>query len=126
MLRRLGLAALGASPWWLVPGMLALAAFAWLLTLIEVDAAGRAYAAYGGIYIAATLVWLWLVEGTRPDRWDITGAAVCLVALRPLCNSRDEHSHREAGGLAACTATEDPFEGLNAFLEKRQAAFKGR
>jgi small multidrug resistance family-3 protein len=49
---------LGASPWWLVPGMLALAAFAWLLTLIEVDAAGRAYAAYGGIYIAATLVWL--------------------------------------------------------------------
>ena len=70
---------LGASPWWLVPGMLALAAFAWLLTLIEVDVAGRAYAAYGGIYIAATLVWLWAVEGTRPDRWDMTGAAVCLV-----------------------------------------------
>jgi small multidrug resistance family-3 protein len=70
---------LGASPWWLVPGMLALAAFAWLLTLIEVDAAGRAYAAYGGIYIAATLVWLWLVEGTRPDRWDMTGVAICLV-----------------------------------------------
>src|SRR5258705_7690944 len=70
---------LGASPWWLVPGMLALAAFAWLLTLIEVDAAGRAYAAYGGIYIAATPVWLWLVEGTRPDRWGITGVAGCLV-----------------------------------------------
>src|SRR3979411_750524 len=70
---------LGASPWWLVPGMLALAAFAWLLTLIEVDAAGRAYAAYGGIYIAATLVWLWAVEGTRPDRWDMTGVAVCLL-----------------------------------------------
>jgi small multidrug resistance family-3 protein len=70
---------LGASAWWLVPGGLALALFAWLLTLIEVDAAGRAYAAYGGVYIAATLVWLWAVEGTRPDRWDITGALVCLV-----------------------------------------------
>src|SRR5260370_16030142 len=59
---------LGASAWWTVPGLLALALFAWLLTLVEVDAAGRAYAAYGGIYIAATLVWLWLVEGTRPDQ----------------------------------------------------------
>ena len=74
MLRLLGPAAAGR-----VPGLLALALFAWLLTLVEVDAAGRAYAAYGGIYIAATLVWLWLVEGTRPDRWDMSGAAVCLV-----------------------------------------------
>ena len=70
---------LGASVWWLIPGALALGLFAWLLTLIDVDAAGRAYAAYGGIYIAATLVWLWLVEGTRPDRWDLIGASVCLV-----------------------------------------------
>ena len=70
---------LGASAWWTVPGLLALALFAWLLTLVEVDAAGRAYATYGGIYIAATLVWLWAVEGTRPDRWDMTGVAVCLV-----------------------------------------------
>src|SRR5260370_11260986 len=70
---------LGASALWTVPGLLALALFAWLLTLVEVDAAGRAYAAYGGIYIAATLVWLWLVEGTRPDRLDVTGVVVCLV-----------------------------------------------
>jgi len=70
---------LGGSPWWLVPGMAALALFAWLLTFIEVDAAGRAYAAYGGIYIAATLVWLWVVEGTPPDRWDLVGVAACLV-----------------------------------------------
>ena len=62
-----------------VPGVAALALFAWLLTRIEVDAAGRAYAAYGGIYIAATIVWLWAVEQTRPDRWDIIGALVCLV-----------------------------------------------
>ncbi len=70
---------LGASVWWLVPGAVALALFAWLLARIEVDAAGRAYAAYGGVYIAATIVWLWLVEGTRPDRWDITGAVICLI-----------------------------------------------
>jgi small multidrug resistance family-3 protein len=70
---------LGASAWWLLPGAVALGLFAWLLTRIEVDAAGRAYAAYGGVYIAATLVWLWLVEGTRPDRWDLIGALVCLL-----------------------------------------------
>lgn len=70
---------LGYSAWWLVPGMVALAAFAWLLTLVESDAAGRAYAAYGGIYIAASLLWLWGIEGVRPDRWDVLGAAVCLA-----------------------------------------------
>ena len=70
---------LGASAWWLLPGAVALGLFAGLLTRIEVDAAGRAYAAYGGVYIAATLVWLWLVEGTRPDRWDLIGALVCLL-----------------------------------------------
>ncbi len=70
---------LDKSPWWLVPGMAALALFAWLLTRVESDAAGRAYAAYGGVYIVASLLWLWLVEQHRPDRWDMTGAAVCLV-----------------------------------------------
>lgn len=70
---------LGASAWWLVPGILALGLFAWLLTFIDSAAAGRAYAAYGGVYIAATLVWLWTVEGMRPDRWDVTGALVCLI-----------------------------------------------
>jgi small multidrug resistance family-3 protein len=65
--------------WWLVPGLGCLALFAYLLTLVETDAAGRAYAAYGGVYIAASLVWLWTIEGTKPDRWDIVGAAICLV-----------------------------------------------
>ena len=69
----------GQTAWWLVPGMVSLAAFAWLLTLAPADHAGRAYAAYGGIYIAASLAWLWLVEGIRPDRWDLAGAAVCLA-----------------------------------------------
>lgn len=70
---------LGKSALWLIPGMLSLAAFAYLLTLVEVEAAGRAYATYGGVYIAASLAWLWAVEGMRPDRWDLTGAALCLV-----------------------------------------------
>jgi small multidrug resistance family-3 protein len=69
----------GASVWWLVPGALALAAFAYLLTRIDSPAAGRAFAAYGGVYIAASLVWLWAVEGSRPDRWDLAGGAVCLA-----------------------------------------------
>lgn len=67
------------SPLWLVPGMLSLALFAYFLTLVESDAAGRAYAAYGGVYIAASILWLWVVEGSRPDRWDVTGAVICIV-----------------------------------------------
>lgn len=70
---------LGKSALWLIPGMLSLAAFAYLLTLVEVEVAGRAYATYGGVYIAASLAWLWAFEGMRPDRWDLTGAAICLV-----------------------------------------------
>ncbi|MDX2289790.1 MAG: YnfA family protein [Hyphomicrobiaceae bacterium] len=69
----------GASALWLLPGLAALAAFAWLLTLAPSEFAGRAYAAYGGVYVAASLAWLWLVEGRRPDQWDLTGAAVCLI-----------------------------------------------
>jgi small multidrug resistance family-3 protein len=64
--------------WWIIPGFLSLAAFAYLLTLVESDAAGRTYAAYGGVYIVASLLWLWMIEGVRPDRWDIGGAAICL------------------------------------------------
>jgi small multidrug resistance family-3 protein len=70
---------LDRSSLWLVPGLFSLALFAWLLTLVPSDAAGRAYAAYGGVYIAASLCWLWLIEGQRPDRFDLTGAAICLV-----------------------------------------------
>lgn len=69
------------SVWWLAPGMVALALFAWLLTLVDSPAAGRAYAAYGGIYICASLAWLWAVEGVKPDRWDVIGACVCIVGV---------------------------------------------
>lgn len=68
----------GQSPFWLIPGILALIVFAWLLTFVEASHSGRAYAAYGGIYIAASITWLWGAEGVRPDRWDLMGAAICL------------------------------------------------
>lgn len=70
---------LDRSPLWLLPGLASLALFAWLLTLAPADAAGRAYAAYGGVYIMASLSWLWLVENVRPDRWDIGGALLCIL-----------------------------------------------
>ena len=66
---------------WLIPGIAALALFAYLLTLVESPFAGRAYAAYGGVYIASALVWGWLVERQRPDQWDLIGAAICLVGM---------------------------------------------
>ncbi|MBO6815434.1 MAG: YnfA family protein [Rhizobiaceae bacterium] len=65
--------------WWVLPGIASLGLFAYLLTLIDSTAAGRAYAAYGGIYIASSLAWLWLVEDVRPDRWDILGTMICLL-----------------------------------------------
>jgi small multidrug resistance family-3 protein len=65
--------------WWLGPGLVSLIVFAYLLTLVQSEMAGRAYAAYGGIYIAASLVWLWAIESTRPDRWDVAGGVLCLV-----------------------------------------------
>jgi len=69
----------GAAGLWLAPGVLSLAAFAALLTQVDAAAAGRAFAAYGGVYVAASLIWLWQVEGFRPDRWDLVGGAVCLA-----------------------------------------------
>lgn len=70
---------LGKSIWWVAPGMVALAIFAYALTLVESDAAGRAYAAYGGIYIAASLLWLQFVERQTPDWFDVMGGLVCLA-----------------------------------------------
>ncbi|OQP83903.1 hypothetical protein BTR14_21425 [Rhizobium rhizosphaerae] len=72
-------ARLGRSVWWLAPSLAALASFAFLLTRVESDAAGRAFAAYGGVYIAASLLWLWAAEGQRPDGWDGAGAVLCLA-----------------------------------------------
>ncbi len=70
---------MNGSAFWLVPGMMSLALFAFALTRIDVAFAGRAYAAYGGIYILSSLIWLWVVEGFRPDKWDTIGAGICLV-----------------------------------------------
>ena len=67
------------SPLWILPGLAALIVFALALTRIDSSHAGRAYAAYGGIYILASLAWLWAVEGIRPDRWDLLGASICLA-----------------------------------------------
>lgn len=69
----------GRSGWLVVPGMASLALFAWLLTRVDSPAAGRAYAAYGGVYVVTSLVWLWAVEGVRPDRADVAGASLCLL-----------------------------------------------
>jgi small multidrug resistance family-3 protein len=70
----------GGSAWLLVPALASLALFAWLLTL-HPTAAGRTYAAYGGVYVATAIAWLWLVEGQRPDRWDLVGGGLCIVGM---------------------------------------------
>jgi len=70
---------LDKSVLWIFPGVISLAIFAFLLTRVETDFAGRAYAAYGGVYIASSLLWLWIIEDVRPDRWDMIGATICLL-----------------------------------------------
>jgi len=70
---------LGRTPWWTVAGIGSLALFAVCLTRVDSAYAGRAFAAYGGVYIASSLLWLWIVEGIRPDAWDIAGALICLL-----------------------------------------------
>jgi small multidrug resistance family-3 protein len=70
----------GGSPWLLIPAALSLAAFAWLLTL-HPTAAGRTYAAYGGVYVATAVFWLWVIEGRAPTRWDLVGASVCIFGM---------------------------------------------
>ena len=70
----------GRSAWLLLPAAGSLAVFAWLLTL-HPTAAGRTYAAYGGVYISIALLWLWFVEDVRPNRWDLVGVALCLSGM---------------------------------------------
>ncbi len=70
----------GGSLWILLPAAVSLSAFAWLLTL-HPTGAGRTYAAYGGVYVATAVLWLWIVEGQHPDRWDMIGAAVCILGM---------------------------------------------
>lgn len=70
----------GKSAWILLPAAGSLALFSWLLTM-HLTAAGRVYAAYGGIYITVALTWLWIVDGIRPSGWDVTGVALCLAGM---------------------------------------------
>ena len=70
----------GGSPWLLIPAAASLALFAWLLTL-HPTAAGRVYAAYGGVYVLTALFWLWAVDGVVPDRWDLAGGLVALAGM---------------------------------------------
>ena len=70
----------GGSVWLLLPGAASLALFAWLLSL-HPTAAGRVYAAYGGVYIGVAIVWLWAVDQVRPTSWDLVGAAVALGGM---------------------------------------------
>ena len=70
----------GQPAWLVIPAAASLAAFAWLLTLHSFTA-GRTYAAYGGIYVSAALLWLWVVEGVAPDRWDLLGGVVALAGM---------------------------------------------
>lgn len=70
----------GRSAWLLLPAAASLALFAWLLTL-HPAASGRVYAAYGGVYVAVALLWLWLVDGIRPTSWDLAGAALTLLGM---------------------------------------------
>ncbi len=67
------------SPHWIGPGVVSLILFALLLTRIDAGPAGRAYAAYGWVYVAASIAWIYFVEGARPDRWDFLDAAIMLV-----------------------------------------------
>ena len=69
----------GKSIWWIVPGIASLVVFAWLLTKVDAEFAGRAYAAYGGVYITASVLWMWVVERSSPDRCDVIGLMVCLL-----------------------------------------------
>ncbi len=70
----------GYSIWLLIPAVLSLAVFVWLLTL-HPQAAGRVYAAYGGVYIVIALLWLWVVESIRPTITDFLGASLCLIGV---------------------------------------------
>lgn len=69
----------GASPAWAALGVVLLAGFGWSLTRADSDFAGRAYAAYGGVYITGALLWLWVAEKQRPDFWDTLGAGICIA-----------------------------------------------
>lgn len=78
----------GRPIWWLGWGVASLIVFAWALAQAETPFAGRAFAAYGGVYILAAIVWLLLVDRGRPDRWDFAGAALCLAGTMVILFAR--------------------------------------
>jgi len=67
--------------WVLLPAAASLGAFAWLLTLHQTGAAGRIYAAYGGVYVSVAVGWMWWIEEVRPDRWDLLGVTFTLLGM---------------------------------------------
>ena len=107
---------LGRSEFWVVPGMVLLALFAFLLTRIDAAFAGRAYAAYGGVYIAASLFWLWLIEGARPDRWDLIGAGICLGGAEVILLGPRKGKYREDGSVNAFPGANLPLSTLGMFI----------
>lgn len=97
----------GKSPWLLAPSVVSLALFVWLLTL-HPAASGRVYAAYGGMYITIAIVWLWIVDGIKPGRWDYAGVALCLAGMvvimlapREQKTDTDIDPHRKSPPFAA-------------------------
>lgn len=70
----------GKSAWLLVPAVASLVLFVWLLTL-HPQAAGRVYAAYGGVYVSVAILWLWTVDAVRPTTTDVAGVAICIVGM---------------------------------------------
>ena len=93
----------GKSAWLLLPAAASLALFSWLLTL-HPTAAGRVYAAYGGMYITVALAWLWLIDGIAPTRWDFAGVAVCLLGMSIILFAPDPAPENPAPGQRGATA----------------------
>ena len=81
----------GKSLWLLIPAAISLAFFAWLLTL-HPTAAGRTYTAYGGVYIAVALAWLYLIDGVSLTRWDLAGAGIALLGMAVIMLQPEIHS----------------------------------
>ncbi len=80
----------GRSPWLLIPAALSLMAFVWLLTL-HPHAAGRVYAAYGGVYVSVALLWLWVVDAIRPTTTDLIGVIICLLGMAVIIIGAQHH-----------------------------------
>ena len=85
------------SPWLIIPSALCLAMFSWLLTL-HPTASGRIYAAYGGVYVATAVFWLWAIDGIRPSRWDLLGVIITLVGMSVIMFGSRAESNGQPNG----------------------------